>query len=201
MVHVFRPRLPQHQPPEGVFLFSVAMVLVVAYVCARIDCRRAGDAQGALVILRGMAKAGIPPGEHSLASTMEAFALKGDVDRVLSLVKVGMPYERVPVREFGQGCDRVSDGPISRPVERVSMAAPLWAPLSRSFLACFGAEIFSRVVFRFGLATLHRCSIAEAVASCSIGLLSFGYTHVCFSAFNRRLTATTPLSPPPDKTR
>ena len=42
------------------------------------------------MILRGMAKAGVPPGEQSLASTMEAFASKGDVDRVLSLAKVGV---------------------------------------------------------------------------------------------------------------
>lgn len=64
----------------------------VLYIsCAdRTDRRRAGDAAGALVILRGMAKAGVPPGEQSLASTMEAFASKGDVDRVLSLVKVGV---------------------------------------------------------------------------------------------------------------
>lgn len=31
---------------------------------------------------------GIVPGEHSLASTMEAFAKHGDVDKVLALMKV-----------------------------------------------------------------------------------------------------------------
>lgn len=35
-----------------------------------------------------MPKVGIIPGEHSLASTMEAFAKRGDVDKVLALMKV-----------------------------------------------------------------------------------------------------------------
>lgn len=55
-----------------------------------IDGRRAGDAAGGLVILRGMAKVGVSPGEHSLAATMEAFALAEDIDGVLSLVQVGV---------------------------------------------------------------------------------------------------------------
>lgn len=37
-----------------------------------------------------MSKAGILPGEHALASTMEAFAKAGDVGQVLALVEVRM---------------------------------------------------------------------------------------------------------------
>lgn len=54
--------------------------------------RRSGDAAGALVILRGMSKAGISLGEHSLAATMEAFATVGDVEKVLALMKVDGGY-------------------------------------------------------------------------------------------------------------
>lgn len=51
-------------------------------------CRRAGDTAGALAILRGMTKAGVPPGELSFAAAMEAFAMAGDIDRVAALMKV-----------------------------------------------------------------------------------------------------------------
>lgn len=54
--------------------------------------RRAGDAAGALVILRGMSKAGVLPGEYAIASTIEAFALQGDVDQVLALMEVLIFY-------------------------------------------------------------------------------------------------------------
>ena len=39
-------------------------------------------------MLRGMQRAGIAPGEDAFASTMEAFAERGDVDQVLALLKV-----------------------------------------------------------------------------------------------------------------
>ena len=52
--------------------------------------RRAGDAAGALGVLRGMSKTGITPGEHAIASTMEAFARVGDVNQVMSLMKVNV---------------------------------------------------------------------------------------------------------------
>ena len=55
-----------------------------------VTCRRAGDAAGALTVLRGMSKMGISPGEHAIASTMEAFAQVGDVNQVMSLIKVNV---------------------------------------------------------------------------------------------------------------
>lgn len=91
MMQVQPPPFPRHHSPSFDISWWCAGSCGVWYA----GRRRAGDAVGALVILRGMAKAGVAPGEHSLASTMEAFALAGDVDRVLSLVEVGISIESI----------------------------------------------------------------------------------------------------------
>lgn len=39
-----------------------------------------------------MSKAGVPPGEYAIASTIEAFALQGDVEQVLALMEVGSVF-------------------------------------------------------------------------------------------------------------
>lgn len=51
---------------------------------------------GALAILRDMSKTGATPGEATIASTMKAFAAKGDTAQVLDLMEVRSP--KPPVR-------------------------------------------------------------------------------------------------------